>query len=172
MPFANEEQVQRAMVHDKMESEKGLTAELLKWIRTETQIRRLEEGENPNVTLAPPGRFPTAPHFKHTEDEHAPRQQPECGMIRGLVAGKCCGWPKPPTVDEVHRAMRTRAPNARDIDIAETVISETTIVELAQGEQEGSYRLQDLAWWMHFTQTMPPRKVRWLNRCIGIGAAG
>ena len=157
---------------DKTRAENEPSAELLDWIQTETRSRELEEGDNPNVTLEPADRFPTTPHFRHPEDEQTLGREAEGRMIRGLIAGKCCGWPERPSVDEVHRTMRSRAPTTRDRAIAETVITEATISELAQGEQEGSYCLQDLAWWMHLTQTMPARKVRWLNRCIGIGAGG
>lgn len=146
--------------------------ELQEWIRAETWARQLEEEDNPNVTLAPTNRFPRTRHFQDENDKRNSGKAMDGRMLRGLIAGKCCGWPKRPTVDEALDAMRTRSPTERDIDIAETVICEATIMELAEGEQQGSYCLQDLAWWMHFTQTMPPRKVRWLNRCIGVGAAG
>lgn len=54
----------------------------------------------------------------------------DTSMLRGLIAGKCCGWPQPPTVDEALAAMRTRTPSRREVAIAETVICETTIIEL------------------------------------------
>ena len=143
--------------------------EVRAWIRAETRARQLEEHDNPNVSLAATERFPIKAHFRNEKDGQNGATAEEARMLRGLIAGKCCGWPQPPSIDEALRAMRTRRPTKREIGIAETVISEATIGELADGEQQGSYCLQDLAWWMHFTATMPPRKVRWLNRCIGVG---
>ena len=117
----------------------------------------------PDVTLAPADRFPTTGHFRDEDDGPNRGKAEDAGMLRASPRGSACGWLEPPTVDEALGAMRTRTPTRREIDIVETVICEATIVELAEGEQQGSYCLQDLAWWMHFTQTMPPRKMRWLS---------
>ena len=169
---ANKFQGYQPTVNSEAETHPRTRKEVREWIRAETRARRLEEDDNPNVTLAPTDRFATRAHFRNENEDRAGGKVKNAGMVRGRIAGKCCGWPEAPTVDEALRAMLTRRPTKREIDIAETVICKATIVELAEGEQQESYCLQDLAWWMHFTQIMPPRKVRWLNRCIGVGPTG
>ena len=86
--------------------------EVRAWIAAETRARQLEEHDNPNVTLAPTGRFPSTPHFRHENDAQNAATGEEARMLRGLIAGKCCGWPQPPSVDKAVRAMQTRPPRS------------------------------------------------------------
>ena len=67
------------------------------------------------------------PALDRFSDEYAPAERlarldpkadpeatgPHSRTVRGIICGGCCGWPEPPTSEEVHEAIRAETGAAR-----------------------------------------------------------
>ena len=107
--------------------------------------------------------------FDDTYAEPDPRfrsggRGPECDGIAGLLAGRCAGWPQPPTARELYDAMRAKARTARQKAIVRVLITEGTADTVALGYLDGAYTWRQLARAMHEQKHYDPELARYVNR--------
>ena len=124
--------------------------EISSWARAETQRRSREEGPVATVVLPPLDRF---------SDEYAPPEMlaelhpeadpaatgPHSQTVRGIICGGCCGWPEPPTSEEVYEAMRAETRTARQRAVVTVLTNEASFEELMNAYIEHSFTWRQLA---------------------------
>ena len=80
-----------------------------------------------------------------------------------MVNSYCCGWRRKPTPLEAEEAIKSRLPTSRNASIAFMVLTEPPNRLVMEGEADGAYSLQDLAWWLHRRRIPAYGRIRWLN---------
>ena len=137
----------------------------LEWARRETLRRAVEEQGDGPVELKPVKSFPHGQAIFNNELRGLqPREAGEPSRpLNIMVSSYCCGWPEPPTALEVESAIKSRDPTRRKAAIALMVLTEPPNYLVMEGEADGAYSLQDLAWWLHRRQIPAYGRIRWLN---------
>ena len=137
----------------------------IEWVRRETQRRAVEEATRGPVELKPVESFPHGPPIFNNEMRRLrPRRPGEpCHALDIIVNAYCCGWRRKPTPLEVEEAIKSRLPTNRNAAIALMVVTEPPNALVMQGEADGAYSLQDLAWWLHRRRIPAYSRIRWLN---------
>lgn len=138
--------------------------ELREWRDREIRRRIAEEGARVEP-LAPPSAF---------SDDYAP-QHPEVkggrgresSTVRGLLAGGCCGWGRPPDAAELYDAMRTRRPTPRQLAVAGAFIGEAGIDDILMAYLEGAFTWRQLAAMIHKLGMETSELSPYLNRWTG-----
>ena len=132
---------------------------------------RLESGTHPPEPLAPPGAFGDW----HLSEDRAQRVHPmldrrrmrerSC-VIATRFTSSCAGWKQPPTPQEFYAALRAAEPTARERDILEAWITETTPDEIVAAWAEQVYTLRALVAALHRAGVTRGRWTWKLNRWV------
>lgn len=133
------------------------------WFDAEIERRLVEDDPNYTEQLVRPQALPGTYGWLRQRPPKAPRKQPESRTLRGILSRSCSGWPNPPDAIEAEKAIKSRAPTRRTKAVVETVLCESKLHELMQGEEEQAWSLQDLCWWMHSLSIGRADLVRLLN---------
>ena len=115
--------------------------ELREWRNREAR-RRVEEEDARVEPLAPPSAFSDAYAPEHPEVKGG--RGPNSSTVRGLLAGGCCGWGRPPDAAELYDAMRTRRPTPRQLAVAGAFIGEAGIDDILMAHLEGAFTWRQL----------------------------
>ena len=98
-------------------------SELLAWVRQETARRDEEENpERPTKVRSLESfsdEYADPTKYKTVNQKRIGRKS---ATIKGMIAGECCGWPEPPTSDEVYEAMRAERPTRRQRSMIDMVL--------------------------------------------------
>ena len=124
-----------------------------------SQIKRSD------ITVLPPERFTDDPMPEHRKKnlrgewygrakKVGPRNSP---IVEGRFAQVCCGWPDPPTAEELYEAVRAENPTARQRAVFTTWLCESPAYELIEGWADGVYTIRQLvrAMYAHGWETGP-----------------
>jgi len=125
--------------------------EIRKWARAEARRRSREEGPLPATVVLPAlDRF---------SDEYAPAEMlarldpqadpeatgPHSRTVRGIICGGCCGWPEPPTSEEVYEAIRAENRSTRQRAVVTVLTNEASFDELMNAYIERAFTWRQLA---------------------------
>ena len=133
--------------------------------------RRLDAGSPPHEPLAPPAAFGDW----HLTEERAQRVHPtrdrrllreRSRVIAARFTSSCAGWRQPPTSQEFYAAVRADQPSARERDILEAWITETTPDEIVAAWAEQAYTLRELVGVLHRAGVTEGRWTWKLNRWV------
>ena len=133
--------------------------------------RRLEAGAPSLEPLAPPGAFGDW----HLSEDRARRVHPtrdrrrlreRSSVIAARFTSSCAGWRQPPTAQEFYAAVRADSPSARQRDILEIWITETTSDEIVAAWAEQAFTLRELVSALHRAGVTAGRWTRKLNRWV------
>ena len=140
----------------------------IEWARRETRRRAIEETTCGPVELKPVESFPHGrPIFNNAMRGLRPRAPGEpCRALDIMVNSYCCGWRQKPTPLEAEKAIKSRLPTRRNGSIAFMVLTEPPNRLVMEGEADGAYSLQDLAWWLHRRRIPAYGRIRWLNAFV------
>ena len=149
-------------------------ATYMDWVRRETRRRIVEETTRGPVELKPVESFPHGRPIFNNEMRPLPPRVPgePCRALDIMVNSYCCGWRQKPTALEAEAAVKSRNPTKRNAAIALMVVTEPPNSLVAEGEADGAYSLQDLAWWLHRRRIPAYRRIRWLNAFARRGTEG
>lgn len=70
---------------------------------------------------------------------------PHSRTVRGIICGGCCGWPEPPTSEEVHEAMQAENRSARQRAVVTVLTNEASFDELMNAYIERAFTWRQLA---------------------------
>ena len=112
--------------------------ELREWRNHEARRRVEEEGVRVEL-LAPASAFSDTYAPEHPEVKGG--RGPNSSTVRGLLAGGCCGWGRPPDAAELYDAMRPRRPTPRQLAVAGAFIGEAGIDDILMAYLEGAFYL-------------------------------
>ncbi|MCY4076069.1 MAG: hypothetical protein OXH04_11640 [Acidobacteria bacterium] len=87
-------------------------------------------------------------------------------MIAARFTSSCAGWRQPPTSQEFYAAVRADPPSARERDILEAWITETTSDEIVAAWAEQVFTLRELVSALHRAGVPAGRWTRKLNRWV------
>ena len=138
--------------------------ELREWRNREAQ-RRVEEDDVRAEPLAPPSAFSDA--YAPEPPEVKGGRGPNSSTVRGLLAGGCCGWGRPPDAAELYDAMRTRRPTRRQLAVAGAFIGEAGIDDILMPHLEGAFTWRQLAATIHRLGMETSELSPYLNRWTG-----
>ncbi len=133
--------------------------------------RRLDVGAPPHEPLAPPAAFgdwhlteDRAQRVHPTRDRRRLRERSR--VIAARFTSSCAGWRQPPTSQEFYAAVRADPPSARERDILEAWITETTSDEIVAAWAEQVFTLRELVSALHRAGVPAGRWTRKLNRWV------
>ena len=135
--------------------------ELREWIRSEGRTRRIEETE----PLEPVENFPHGFSWFERVAPKGRRRKPgeDSRALRALIAETCSGYERKPTPREAEAAIKARSGTGLGVAIAANLIAEADVCMLMEGEREGAWSIQDIAWWMHDLNADCRELIEWLN---------
>lgn len=113
--------------------------------------------ERADITVLPPERFTDEAmpeerkkRLRGSWYEKAraagPRNSP---IVAGRFAQVCCGWPRPPTAEELYEAVRAIDPTPRQRAVFTTWLCESPPHELLEAWADGVYTIRELVAAMH-----------------------
>ena len=113
----------------------GSTRETRTWAEQETRRRAAEHGVAAPVDLGPPERYddeytPTETLLSLRPDADPEATGPRSQSVRAVICGRCAGWERPPTPDEVYDAMRATKRTARQRSAIGVLTQEADFEEL------------------------------------------
>lgn len=151
------------------------TEEMRGWARRESERRAAEE--RPAVSAVPLGPL------ECYSDEYAPPERlaeflpdadpgatgPRSRTVRGIICGGCCGWPRPPTSEEVYHAMRAKHRTPRQRAVVTVLTNEASFEELMNAHTERAFTWRQLARALAERGGMPPERARLVRRLSSTG---
>ena len=144
--------------------EAGANAALRAWAQRETARRAREENPERPARLRPLEDFSDEyadPTRYRTVDQR--RVGRNSATLDGLIAGECCGWPNPPTTDEVYEAMRTDNPTSRQRSMVNMVLR-ADFETLFGGWMEGAFTWRQVARGIGRRACPNPQQIHAINR--------
>ena len=138
-------------------------SELIAWVQQETARRDEEENPERRTQLRPLEDFsdeyadPTK--YKTVKQERVGRKS---ATIDGMIAGECCGWPEPPTSDEVYEAMRAESPTERQQSMIDMVLR-ADFETLFGGWMEGAFTWRQVARAIGQRPWLNPEQIQEIN---------
>ena len=137
--------------------------ELLSWVQRESTRRSREENPERPAQLRPVEHFSDEyadPRKYKTVDQN--RVGPKSATLRGLINAECCGWPEPPTSEEVYEAMRTETPTRRQESMINMVLR-ADFETLFGGWMEAAFTWRQVVRAMRRQAWLEPDRIRAIN---------
>ena len=123
-----------------------------------------ETDDRGDPKLRAPERYPAELQYvERKAGETIIRPDPAHPAIRAVTAGRCRGWPKPPTPADVAAAMRSRTATDDHESLVSVILVDASHQELTAALADGSFSMRDVAWWMRKTGLINKKKLHWLN---------
>ena len=120
--------------------------------------------ENYSDEYAPPERLA---EFLPGADPNATGARSQ--TIRGIIRGSCCGWPRPPTSEEVYDAIRATHRTPRQRAVVTVLTNEASFEELMNAHTERAFTWRQLARALAEKGGMPPERARLVRRFASDG---
>ena len=145
------------------QSDTASDRDLLAWVQRETARRNREENPERATQLRPLEDFsdeyadPTK--YKTVDQERVGRRS---AMIKGLIISECCGWPQPPTSEEVYEAMRAGKPTGRQQSMIDMVLR-ADFETLFGGWMEAAFTWRQVARAMEGRPWLDPKQIHAIN---------
>ena len=126
------------------------------------EIQHRHEFERVGIQVLAPERFSdeyAAPDPEFPNEGRGPKSD----AIRGLIAGSCCGWKRPPTSQEFYEAMAATSPTERQNAVAGTLVAEASDDTLALAYLQGAFTWRQVATVLRNRGVYSSQQARYVN---------
>ena len=147
----------------------GSTRETRTWAEQETRRRAAEHAVAVRVDLGPPERYddeytPTERLLSLRPDADPEATGPRSRSVRAVICGRCAGWARPPTPEEVYDAMRATKRTAQQRSAIGVLTQEADFEELVNAHLEGAFTWRQLVRAFQERQYVPRSRAGFLKR--------
>ncbi len=147
----------------------GSEQETRTWAEEETRRRAAEHAIAVSVDLGLPERYndeytPTETLLSLRPDADPDATGPRSQTVRSVICGRCAGWAKPPTPEEVYEAMRTAHRNRDQRSAIGVLTREADFEELMNAHLERAFTWRQLVRAFQERKHVPRNRAGFLRR--------